>query len=241
MANLDLYERYAQPPENALKSFSNGKFSGTDINPMWRIKALTEAFGPCGIGWYTEVIRQWREDTDDSSATVYCHIHLYIKVDGEWSKPITGIGGNTLSRKTKSGSSTTDEAYKMAYTDAMGIACKALGIGADIWWKEARSKYTANDVSGSQPTTGTANDVSGGRPPVNQPTEQECVVCCACRNPITDYYYDNNTKYYCASKIIGRAKEKFGNPLCYTCLQKAIIDDTPHTEYDERALQEYIA
>ena len=159
MANRDLYERYAQPPENALKSFNNGKFSGTDINPMWRIKALTEAFGPCGIGWYTEVIRQWREDTNDGSATVYCHIHLYIKVDGEWSKPITGIGGNTLSRKTKSGSSTTDEAYKMAYTDAMGIACKALGIGADIWWKEARSKYTANDVSGSQPTISTGDKV----------------------------------------------------------------------------------
>ena len=147
MNNLDLYNRYAQPPESALKAFNNGKFSGTDINPMWRIKALTKAFGPCGLGWYTDVVRMWREDTDDGNATVYCHLNLYIKQGEEWSKPISGVGGNTLMRKTKTGKSTTDEAYKMAFTDAMGIACKALGIGADIWWKEARSKYTANDVT----------------------------------------------------------------------------------------------
>jgi hypothetical protein len=147
MNNLDLYNRYAQPPESALKAFSNGKFSGTDINPMWRIKALTEAFGPCGLGWYTDIVRMWREDTEDGTATVYCHLNLYIKQGEDWSKPISGVGGNTLMRKTKSGTSTTDEAYKMAFTDAMGIACKALGIGADIWWKEARSKYTANDVA----------------------------------------------------------------------------------------------
>lgn len=143
MGNLDLYNRYAQPPNDALKDFNNGKFKGTDINPMWRIRSLTEAFGPCGIGWYTEIVRMWREDTPDNAATVYCHIRLYTKQNGEWSKPIEGVGGNTLTRVTKSGSSTTDEAYKMAYTDAIGIACKALGFGADIWWKSNDSKYTA--------------------------------------------------------------------------------------------------
>lgn len=143
MDNMTLYERYAQPPKDALKAFSNGKFSGTDINPMWRIKALTEAFGPCGLGWYTEVKRMWREDTPDGAATVYCEVLLYVKYEGEWSKPIAGIGGNTLTRVTKNGSSTTDEAYKMAYTDALGIACKALGFGADIWWKSNDTKYTA--------------------------------------------------------------------------------------------------
>lgn len=146
MNNLELYNKYSQPPQDALKAFDNGRFKGTDINPMWRIKALTEAFGPCGVGWYTDVIRMWREDTPDGSATVYCHLNLYIKQDNEWSKPITGIGGNTLTKKTKNGDTTTDEAYKMAYTDAMGIACKALGFGGDIWWKEARTKYTANNV-----------------------------------------------------------------------------------------------
>lgn len=152
MDNLELYNRFAQPPENALKPFNNGKFSGTDINPMWRIKALTEAFGACGTGWYTDIVRMWREDTEDGTSTVYCHIKLFYRTADGWSAPVTGIGGNTLMRKTKSGSATTDEAYKMAYTDAVGIACKALGIGANIWWQEARTKYTANNQPQQQPT-----------------------------------------------------------------------------------------
>lgn len=149
--NLALYNRYAQPPRDALKAFCNGKFSGTDINPMWRIKALTEAFGPCGLGWYTEVKRMWREDTPDGAATVYCEVLLYVKYDGDWSRPIAGVGGNTLTRVTRNGSSTTDEAYKMAYTDALGIACKALGFGADIWWKSNDTKYTAYQEPESKP------------------------------------------------------------------------------------------
>ena len=205
MEKLELYNRFAQPPEYALKEFNNGKFSGTDINPMWRIKALTEAFGPCGIGWYTEIVRQWREDTDDGAATVYCHLHLYIKVDGEWSKPITGVGGNTLSRKTKSGCSTTDEAYKMAYTDAMGIACKALGIGANIWWKEARSKYTAND----QPQEKEPEKVPA--PPAD--------ICDECGNEVTDYIATSGVTK--ASVIASRSRKMYGRCLCGKCTIKA--------------------
>lgn len=152
MDNLELYNRFAQPPENALKPFDKGRFSGTDINPMWRIKALTEAFGACGQGWYTDIVRMWREDTEDGTSTVYCHIKLVYRTADGWSAPVTGIGGNTLRRKTQSGSATTDEAYKMAYTDAVGIACKALGIGANIWWQEAQSKYTATNQPKQQPT-----------------------------------------------------------------------------------------
>lgn len=205
MEKLELYNRFAQPPEDALKAFNNGKFSGTDINPMWRIKALTEAFGPCGIGWYTEIVQQWREDTDDGAATVYCHLHLYIKVDGEWSKPITGVGGNTLSRKTKSGCSTTDEAYKMAYTDAMGIACKALGIGANIWWKEARSKYTANDqAQEKEPEKAPA-------PPAD--------ICEECGNEVTDYIATSGVTK--ASVIASSSRKMYGRCLCGRCTIKA--------------------
>ena len=205
MGNLDLYERYAQPPENALKSFNNGKFKGTDINPMWRIKALTQEFGPCGIGWYTEIVNQWREDTPDGAATVYCHIHLFVKVGGEWSKPITGVGGNTLHRKTKESSTTTDEAYKMAYTDAMGIACKALGIGANIWWKEARSKYTAND----QPPE--KEPEKAPTPPVD--------ICDDCGDEVTDYITASGVTK--AAYIANSSRKLYGRCLCGRCTVKA--------------------
>ena len=36
--NMSLYNRVRQVPEEAKKPFDTGRFKGTDINPMWRIK-----------------------------------------------------------------------------------------------------------------------------------------------------------------------------------------------------------
>lgn len=140
--NMQFYEAMRAVPKEAQKSFNNGKFSGTDINPMWRIKILTEQFGPCGIGWYTEPVYRHMEQAEDGTKCAFVSINLYIKVDGEWSKPIYGEGGNTFATKTKAGYlSVSDEAFKMAYTDAISNAAKALGCGADIWFEKDRTKY----------------------------------------------------------------------------------------------------
>ena len=141
MKNMDIYEKSRVVPQEAQKSFNNGTFSGTDINPMWRIKKLTELFGPCGIGWYYEVTSERAEEHHDMTMAIV-DLNLYIKVDGEWSKPIYGTGGNTLVKTTKSGARASDEGYKMALTDALSVACKALGIGADVYFGADKTKYT---------------------------------------------------------------------------------------------------
>ena len=154
--NLKIYEACRKPPEEALKAFDNGSFRGTDINPMWRIKKMTEMFGPCGIGWYYEVTSE-RAETYGETVMAIVDINLYIKVDGEWSKPIYGTGGNLLVQVTKSGTRPSDEGYKKALTDALSIACKALGIGADIWYSkdpdadDPMSKYFEKHVKPAQP------------------------------------------------------------------------------------------
>lgn len=62
MGNLDIYNASRAVPKEAQKPITAGRIKGfTDINPMWRIKQLTELFGPCGIGWYYEVTKQWIE------------------------------------------------------------------------------------------------------------------------------------------------------------------------------------
>ena len=49
MENLELYNKVREVPQDAKKTISAGRIKGfTDINPMWRIKCLTEQFGPCG-------------------------------------------------------------------------------------------------------------------------------------------------------------------------------------------------
>lgn len=139
MDNLEFYNAGREVPAEAQKSFNNGKFSGTDINPMWRIKKLTELFGACGIGWYYDVVSERAEVHGDVTIAVV-DLNLYIKVDGEWSKPIYGTGGNVL---LNSKGNTSDEGYKMALTDALSVACKALGIGADVYFSKDKTKYTA--------------------------------------------------------------------------------------------------
>lgn len=155
--NVRFYHRFMTTPKDAQKSFNNGSFSGTDINPMWRIMALTEVFGPTGFGWWTNNVRyDFVESPETKEVHVFCELDLYVKdpETGEVSQPIYGIGGNTYIKQWKSGAKASDEAKKMAYTDALGIACKALGIGHDIWYSNDRTKYTMySDDQPAKPKT----------------------------------------------------------------------------------------
>lgn len=140
--NLKIYNAVKNVPGEAKRSITGGRLKGkTEINPMWRIKTLTDQFGPCGIGWYYEVTKQWLEPSGNEVAA-FVNINLYIKVAGEWSKPIPGVGGAMFVENQKSGAYVSDECYKMATTDAISVACKQLGIGADVYWDADKTKYT---------------------------------------------------------------------------------------------------
>ena len=142
MEKMEIYDRVRSVPDEAKKSISAGRLKGmTDINPMWRIKKLTEEFGPCGIGWWTKVTDRWTETVGDETCA-FVDLELYIKVGDEWSKPITGSGGSKLATKERSGIYVSDECYKMAETDALSVACKKLGIGADVYFSADRTKYS---------------------------------------------------------------------------------------------------
>lgn len=142
MEKMDIYNRVRQVPDEAKKAISAGRLKGmTDINPMWRIKKLTEEFGPCGVGWWTKVTDRWTETVGDETCA-FVDLELYVKVGDEWSKPITGSGGSKLATKERSGIYVSDECYKMAETDALSVACKKLGIGADVYFSADRTKYS---------------------------------------------------------------------------------------------------
>lgn len=146
--NLRYFEAYASVPENAQKPIKGGRLNGyTDINPMWRIKSLTEAFGPVGVGWYYKIIEKEIVSTDEGTAA-FVDIELLVKIDGEWSMPIVGTGGSQLLEKERGGFHLNDECYKMALTDAISVACKALGFGSDIYWNTSDSKYLNNRSDG---------------------------------------------------------------------------------------------
>lgn len=163
--NVRFYHQFMNTPKDAQKPFDNGRFSGTDINPMWRIKVLTEVFGPSGFGWWTQNVRYEFVEADITNSTtentpvkketsVFCELELVVKdpETGETSQPIYGVGGNTYIAWGKYGPRASDEAKKMAYTDALSIACKSLGIGHDIWYSNDRTKYTMQNDTAAEPT-----------------------------------------------------------------------------------------
>lgn len=144
--NLKTYELLKVVPQSAQKEIKGGRLKGkTNINPMWRIKALTELYGTCGTGWYTKTTKKWTENGGNSEITAHVDILLFVKSGEEWSQGIEGTGGSMLVEKERNGLYTCDEAYKMAYTDALSVACKALGMGAEIYWEEDKTKYDKDD------------------------------------------------------------------------------------------------
>jgi hypothetical protein len=162
--NLRIYEQVRQVPQTAQKQITGGRLNGmTDINPMWRIKTLTEVYGPCGIGWYTEIKEQRLERGSDDSVAAFVTIDLYVKDGDEWSKPIPGTGGSMFVAKERSGLYTDDECFKKAYTDALSVACKALGVGADVYWDKDRTKYDKTQQDDDKPKSQVSVTTGGKR------------------------------------------------------------------------------
>jgi hypothetical protein len=127
---MDVYAAGETVPANYLRTIKAGRLNGkSDINPQWRIRKLTELFGPCGKGWWITEDRLERV-TVGNEIVVFAVVTLYIE---GWPYGIVGHGGNKLLVQESSGMHVNDEAEKMALTDALSVACKQIGIGAAVY------------------------------------------------------------------------------------------------------------
>lgn len=202
MSNMRIYEAARNCPKEAQKTIQAGKLKGmTDINPMWRIKMLTELFGPCGIGWKTVNETYWTTPGANGEVVAWCLIQLVYKDGDTWSEPIHGIGGSMMVDTQKGNLTSNNEAYKMAYTDAISVACKALGMAADIYWQNDRTKYGALAEQNA-----------------------ETALCTECMAEIKPYK-DQAGKWISVNKHVDRSKERFGQTLCMSCINKRLEAD----------------
>ena len=147
---LEIWNKVRAVPPEAKTPIAGGRLKGmTDINPVWRIKKLTEIFGPAGEGWYPDNVTERTIQCGEEIAA-FVSLNLYVKYSSGWSKPIFGSGGSMLYGKEKNGLYASDEAFKMAYTDALSVACKAIGIGADVYFEKDKSKYSKQEDAPKQ-------------------------------------------------------------------------------------------
>lgn len=133
MLNMIHWDNLRKVPLDALKEIGFGKLKGKkDINPQWRYEAMTKEFGVCGIGWKYEIVNTWTQQVKEE-VLLFVQINLYVKDGEKWSEPIPAIGGDFVLESDKHGLHGNDEAYKMATTDALGVAMKMLGVAADVY------------------------------------------------------------------------------------------------------------
>ena len=152
MENLAIYNSVANVPDNAKKTITAGRIKGmTDINPMWRIKTLTEQFGVCGFGWKYVIKDKQIIQGADGVVCAFVDIDLFVKINDQWSEAIQGTGGSQLVSVERNGKYTNDECFKMALTDALSVACKCLGIGANVYWAGGGSKYDTTPKDDTPP------------------------------------------------------------------------------------------
>lgn len=193
MNNLEIYDRVRDVPKEAQKTIAGGKLKGkTDINPMWRIKTLTDVFGVCGFGWKYEIVEKRLDSGAAGEIAAFVDIDLYVKQNGEWSAPIRGTGGSMFVNTERGGLVTNDECFKMALTDAISVACKAFGIGANVYWDRDITKY-------------------------DKETDQ--YYCESCKKEIEGFKTPSGREYS-AKEMAGRAYNKFGMILCSECIDK---------------------
>lgn len=205
IGNTDVWVALSMTPKEAQKTIKGGRLNGfTDINPMWRFKVLTETFGACGIGWKYEIVRLWLEQGAENDVKAMCHINLYIKTGDEWSAPIPGLGGSSFVSAERGGLYTSDECYKMALTDAIGTACKALGMSADIFYSQDRSKYT--------------NTPEPEPEPPKTVTHPKCSVC---GKDIVDVKYKSGAVKK-AHEIVEFTTNTYGKQMCTVCMKEAM-------------------
>lgn len=195
MENLAIYNAVRSVPDSAKRRIEAGRLKGkTDINPMWRIKALTETFGPCGFGWKYVITDKRLEQGANGEVAAFLDIDLFVKADGVWSDAIPGTGGSAFVAKEKNGPYTSDECFKMALTDAISVACKALGFGADVYWEADRSKYDKPESKQEAP-----------------------VLCECCGLPIKAVKCGD--RVYPTNEIVENAVKKYGKRLCWGCMR----------------------
>jgi hypothetical protein len=156
--NLAIWDRLGRTDPSHTKGFSRaGGFKGTAIKPIYTEQKMTEVFGPAGKGWGMGEPSFQTLPGHNGEVLVYCTVSLW------WVDPtdengtvntVFGVGGDKAVTYIKANEQynrperweNDDEAFKKAFTDAVGNAMKHLGMSADVHMGRFDDSKYVNEV-----------------------------------------------------------------------------------------------
>lgn len=148
--NLNIWDQVKSTDENYIKPiFTSNGGNLSSINHNYQIMRATNLFGPCGLGWGYEILKEeyvkgaalFKEHPESGNHTLHVvQIKLWYKPEGykgginDLKGEITHFGQTVLSNTDNSGNFEFDEnAPKKSLTDAIGKCLSMLGFSADIY------------------------------------------------------------------------------------------------------------
>jgi len=136
MSNTRLWEKLGKTDPAHTKGFKRaGGFGGTAIKPIYTTQKMTEVFGPAGKGWGMGEPTFQTVPGSEGQVAVFCTVSLWYREEDDIESKVAvvyGVGGDMVVVKQSSGLRTDDEAFKKAFTDAIGNAMKHIGMSADV-------------------------------------------------------------------------------------------------------------
>lgn len=139
--NLAIWDKLGKTDPSHTKKFKRaGGFAGTAIKPIYTTQKMTEEFGPAGKGWGMGEPSFQTMPGHNGEVLVYCTVSLWWADTDGAVNTVFGVGGDKAVTYIKANEQynrperweNDDEAFKKAFTDAVGNAMKHLGMSADV-------------------------------------------------------------------------------------------------------------
>ena len=176
--NLAIWNTLGRTSPEHTKGFTRGGgFKGTAVKPIYTEQKMTEMFGPCGIGWGFSEPQFQIVPGANSEVMVYCWLTLWFVHDGARSAPIPGVGGDKIISHIKANEQykrperweSDDEAFKKAFTDAIGNAMKHIGMSADVHMGRFDDSKYVNELKREDAETNSSSAPQQGRNAAGNP------------------------------------------------------------------------
>lgn len=133
-------------------------------------------------------------------------LHYVDPETGVESRGIPGTGGASFVAQERNGPYMSDECYKMALTDALSVAAKALGLAADVYFARGESKYSA-------PKDAKLDEVERKMPPAQ-------FVCEECGEVLKPYISPKTGKQVGIREHAEAVRKVCGKVMCRSCYEK---------------------